>query len=163
MKTIYLIGFMGSGKTTVAEILCEKLDVPLIEMDSLIEKREGRAIKEIFAEKGEAYFRQLETSLLEEIPLENMVVSTGGGAPINPINQKLMRRGTVIFLDASFQVIQERLSQDENRPLWKGKEQEKERLLQERWPVYQQAADITIDVEYKSPERIADEILDVWK
>ncbi|SEB12536.1 shikimate kinase [Thalassobacillus cyri] len=161
MKTIYLIGFMGSGKTTVAEILCQQESLTLMEMDDLIEQSEGRKIKEIFAENGEAYFRKLETALLQEIPAEDVVVSTGGGVPMNPVNQELMRRGTVIFLDASFDIINKRLSQDVNRPLWKGKEDEKFQLLEERRPIYEQAADYVMDVDEKSPELLAKEILHV--
>ncbi|WP_028783195.1 shikimate kinase [Thalassobacillus devorans] len=161
MKTIYLIGFMGSGKTTVAEILCQNESLTLLEMDELIEESEGKKIKEIFADDGEAYFRKLETALLQEFPADNAIVSTGGGVPMNPVNRELMRRGTVIFLDASFDTINKRLSQDGNRPLWKGKEEEKLQLLKERRPVYVQAADYIIEVEGKSPEFIAREILDV--
>ena len=97
-QNIFLIGFMGAGKSTVARMLRERFDMDLIEMDEQIERQEGMCISDIFAVHGEEYFRQLETGLLESLSQkENTVVSCGGGVAMRECNVEAMRKsGTIV-------------------------------------------------------------------
>ncbi|TGB04319.1 shikimate kinase [Halobacillus salinus] len=155
---IFLIGFMGSGKTTVAQQLSEKLALPLLEMDEEIERQEGTSIKDIFSRKGEGYFRQKETELLQSIKADS-VVSTGGGVVEREDNREALHMGKVIYLQASWETIDSRLSNDTTRPLWKGNEQDKKEKFQGRLALYERAADLVVNVDDKSPEVITDEII----
>ena len=163
MKNIILIGFMGCGKSTVGIKLSYRLRRALEDTDKLIEKEEGRTISEIFATDGEAYFRNLETECLKKLiqTTEGKIISVGGGLPIREENHALLKElGTVIYLRATPETIYERVKHDTTRPLLQGDNpQEKIRtLLQERTPVYEQAADFVIDVDNKDFEMILDEI-----
>ncbi|OPZ61049.1 MAG: 3-dehydroquinate synthase [Deltaproteobacteria bacterium ADurb.Bin510] len=118
---IYLVGFMGSGKTTVGRRLALKLGVPFIDLDHEIERQRGAKISEIFRVAGEEAFRLLETQALEELILggREAVVATGGGLPMNPYNRELMKAsGTIVHLAANFETIRQRLAGDTSRPLW---------------------------------------------
>lgn len=122
-RSILLIGFMGSGKTTIGKRLARELALPFTDTDERIEKRTGRSIKEIFAQEGEAYFRDLETEelrlLLEEG--QTSVISVGGGLPVREENRKLMKQlGEVVYLKASTNTLVNRLSGDTTRPLLQG-------------------------------------------
>jgi len=127
MKTsnrIYLIGYMGSGKTTIGKSLAKKLNFRFIDMDYFIENRQHKTINEIFSEKGEETFRLLENKVLKEISaFENVVISTGGGAPCFYDNIEIMNQtGLVIYLKVSPEEIAKRLSFNKNnRPLLKDK------------------------------------------
>ena len=93
MKNIYLVGFMGSGKSTVGKILAEKLNMNFVDTDKLIEEKEGMKIKDIFEQKGESYFRELERKQIEAVvKQEGLVVSTGGGLGANLDNMNLMKK-----------------------------------------------------------------------
>ncbi|PLV57387.1 bifunctional shikimate kinase AroK/3-dehydroquinate synthase AroB [Thermotoga sp. SG1] len=120
---IFLVGMMGSGKSTIGRKVSEVLDLEFVDMDDEIEKREGRSIKRIFEEDGEEYFRLKEKALLKElVERDNIVVSTGGGVVIDPENRDILKRGKTIFLYAPPEVLIERVT-EENRPLLKeGKE-----------------------------------------
>ena len=163
MKNIILIGFMGCGKSTVGIKLSYRLRRALEDTDKLIEKEEGRTISEIFATDGEPYFRSLETECLKKLiqTTDGKIISVGGGLPIRKENHALLKElGTVIYLRATPETIYERVKHDTTRPLLQGDNpQEKIRtLLQERTPVYEQAADFVIDVDHKDFEMILDEI-----
>ena len=120
---LFLIGFMGSGKSTIAAELSRILHRPVLEMDEEIEKREGMSIPAIFSEHGEAYFRQLETDLLKETSaLGGFLVSCGGGAAMREENVREMKKsGIIVLLTALPETILERVADDENRPLLKGR------------------------------------------
>jgi len=121
---IYLIGYMGSGKTTIGRELAKKLDFQFIDVDHFIENRQRKTINKIFSEKGEDAFRLIEHKALEEISLfENVVVSTGGGAPCFYNNMELMNNnGYTIYLKTSPEELTKRLSITKNeRPLLKEK------------------------------------------
>ena len=116
---IYLVGFMGAGKSTVARALGDRLGWRVEDVDALIEKREHRAIADIFARDGEAYFRRVEHATLQELlELRHVVVATGGGTFVDPNNQALINRdGASIWLDVSFDQVIERIPPDGRRPL----------------------------------------------
>ncbi|RWZ60092.1 shikimate kinase [Halobacillus fulvus] len=154
---IYLIGFMGSGKSTVAEQLSERLGLPFIEMDAEIEKQQNMKISDIFAKHGEAYFRAQETSFLRTLEDES-IVSTGGGVIVTPENHRLLNEGTVVYLKASWETIVERLQGDTERPLWQGELEDKKSRFVERLPVYESLADHIVEVDEKHPKEIVEEI-----
>lgn len=116
---LYLVGFMGSGKTTVARALGRRLSWRAIDLDEEIERREGRTVSQVFAKEGEAYFRKVEREvLLAFLPVRNVIVATGGGTFIQPANRSdILADGTTIWLDAPFTRIVERVPSDGRRPL----------------------------------------------
>lgn len=163
-KNIYLIGFMGAGKSTVARILSSRCGKTLIEMDEEIERQEGKTIREIFAEHGEAYFRARETSFLESLEGQrNLVVSCGGGAPMRPCNVEAMRRGgQIVYLSTRPETIYERVKDAHTRPLLEDhmNVDDIRGLLEQRLPAYQAAADWTVGTDGKTSEEVAREILE---
>ena len=151
-NNIILIGFMGSGKTTVGVKLSWKFKMPVEDTDKLIESREGRSISEIFACEGEAGFRAMETALLEEISKRSYarILSVGGGTVVNPVNRQLLKQcGTVIYLRLTPETVYKRLMGDTTRPLLQCENPlEKIRSLMEaRKAAYEECADIIIDVD----------------
>lgn len=137
MKTIYLIGFMGSGKTTIARELSRVLRYPVIDLDESIVKKEGISISDIFSTKGEVYFRELEKEALRTLE-QTAIVSTGGGIVVKEENREwMLKNGIVVFLDCELDEIWNRIKGDESRPLAKRKE-DVVKLYHERKPLYQQ-------------------------
>lgn len=117
-KTVYLCGFMGCGKTTVGRLLAEMSGLAYCDMDDYIEKTEGMTIPEIFAGKGEAYFRERETDAVAALGERGGIISCGGGAMLKDINAETAAKyGTVVYIDTPFEVCWERISGDTNRPL----------------------------------------------
>ena len=119
-RNIVLIGFMGSGKTTLGLKLSYLLRMPVEDTDKMIERQEGRSISEIFADDGEAYFRELETEILRKCGSRKYeyILSVGGGTPVNLVNRPLLHQcGTVVYLRVSPEVVYERLKNDTTRPL----------------------------------------------
>ena len=163
---IVLIGYMGAGKTSVGRELAAKLSVPFIDLDQIIEANDDRSISEIFQQKGEAYFRRLESLYLEStLQLPRGVLATGGGTPIFENNlEKIKNHSTSIYLRCSAPLIIARLnSQIDQRPLIKGLEEDELadfviQHLSHRSPYYEQA-DITIECDGKSIDDITDEIV----
>ncbi|ACD66168.1 MAG TPA: shikimate kinase [Sulfurihydrogenibium sp.] len=160
MKNIYLVGFMGSGKSTVGKILAEKLNMKFVDIDKLIEEKEGMKIKDIFEQKGESYFRELERKQIEAIVnQEGLVVSTGGGLGANLNNMNLMKKnGDVVWLDVSLNTVLDRLKNDQDRPLLKQPIEKIKQLFEERKNVYR-LANIRINADKKTPSQIVEEIL----
>ncbi|WP_299226265.1 shikimate kinase [Sulfurihydrogenibium sp.] len=160
MKNIYLVGFMGSGKSTVGKILAEKLNMNFIDIDKLIEEKEGMKIKDIFEQKGEGYFRELERKQIEAVvKQEGLVVSTGGGLGANLDNMNLMKKnGDVVWLDVSLNTVLDRLKNDQDRPLLKQPTEKIRQLFEERKNVYR-LANIRINADKKTPSQIVEEIL----
>ncbi len=165
-RNIILEGFMGSGKTTVSQILADELDMDLLDTDDAIETTEGRSINEIFASDGEEAFRDMETELLDTIASDHwrdMVISLGGGMPVREENRKLLSAsGKVVYLKASPEVIYERVKDDTSRPLLKCEDPKAKikELLDARSGFYEEAADLVIDTDGKTPPEIVREILD---
>lgn len=167
-KHIYLIGYMGSGKTTVGRILSEKTDLPCIDMDEIISSRLSMSIGDIFDKLGETAFREAESSLLEEIAASTapLVVSCGGGVPLMHENRLVLKSsGTTYLLEADPEEILRRIEGDESRPLLENKKSISyvSEMLESRHNAYAEASDMTISTNGKTPEEIADEILAVLK
>jgi len=164
MKNIILIGFMGVGKGSTAREIVKQSGIVAVDTDDIIESMENRRIKKIFEEDGEAYFRDLEkrVALWLQKSVENTLISTGGG--FYKVSN-LKKIGKVVLLDSSFDGIYKRIKNHPNaekklkkRPLFKEIAKAKE-LYKQRLPEYKKVADIIIDVEGKSVEKIASEIL----
>lgn len=163
-KNVILIGFMGAGKTSVGYHLAKKLGYRQLDTDELIEKKAGRRIPDIFKQKGEEYFRQLETDMLRELKqtANERVISTGGGLPLREENAALLKEmGFVVYLSISEQAVLERLKGDRKRPLLQGEDPQGavHRLLEYRKPLYEIAAHMPVEVDNKSFEQIVAEIV----
>lgn len=162
MNNIYLIGFMGTGKTTVAKALAQKLNMDLMEMDDAIEAREGMDIPRIFQQRGEAWFRKVETDVLQEAAVRgNTVVSCGGGVPLKPENVAVMQKsGTVIMLSASPGEVYERVKESD-RPLLKGNMNTDyiAGLMEKREGCYKAAADKEVETGRREISEIIQEIV----
>jgi 3-phosphoshikimate 1-carboxyvinyltransferase len=155
-----LIGFMGSGKSTVAQLLAERHGLLLVEMDACIVQQSGKkSVSDIFDQEGEAAFRLLEAKLAASLRLKtNVVISTGGGVIMDAeVMKNLSEQATVIWLKAGWETIVERLKQKRDRPLWLDLEKANA-LYTQRLPLYQQAAHLTIDTEGLTPQAIAAQI-----
>jgi len=163
-KNIIMVGFMGSGKTTVGRILAKKLGYEFFDTDKYIEKKEGMTITEIFAQKGEPWFRNLELQVAREISeSENKVIGTGGGMVKNDEIMRLLKAGgIVVYLKASAGKIAYNLRNDNSRPLLAGEDKfaKIKSLLAQREHLYIKAADITINTDRRVPKKVALDIID---
>jgi shikimate kinase len=157
---VYLIGFMGAGKSTVARALAKRLDWAAEDIDERIEKRERRDIPTIFRQEGEPYFRAIEQEeLIALLPARGMVIATGGGTIINPMARELMLRdGAVIWLDAPFTTVLDRVPLDGRRPLAADRI-EMESLYNQRLMAYSRAH-LRLDAGKRSVEELVDQIVD---
>ena len=161
-KSVFLIGMMASGKTTVGRALAERLGWEFVDADRELERRCGVPVSFIFEKEGEAGFRARETQLLAELTRrEGIVLSTGGGAPMFEINRKLLSRGVVIQLITTVSDILERTRCDTSRPLLAGDDKvaRVRQLLLERGPVYDAASDHRIVTTRRHPSVVVDRIL----
>ncbi len=169
MKTsLALIGFMGTGKTAVAKALAWRLNKEFIELDSLIEKKAGKSIPEIFQQDGEAAFRKLETDVTSQVAgRKNAVIAGGGGIVLNQINiEQLKKECVIVYLTASPEVILKRTADAKNmRPLLEvaDRAQRIRELLKQRQPLYERAADITIDTSESGVNSVAEQIISELK
>lgn len=165
MKNLVLIGFMGTGKSTVGKILAKKLGYRFLDADAEIERREQKSITQIFEMCGEEGFRNMETAVLCELAQKkNSVIATGGGAVLRKENMDALRKnGVVILLRARIETIVQRVAGNDKRPLAKGQSaRELEARLQSR-AIYYENHDFAFDVEDLSPMQIADRIIDIYK
>jgi shikimate kinase len=170
MKKIVLIGYMSSGKSTIAKLLSEKLQMRSCDLDKLIEKEVGLSIENIFQQKGEVFFRKKEHEIFKIILSSDdaLIVSTGGGTPCYANNHLLLNENEVVsvYLKASIDTLYERLLHEkEHRPLvaHKTREELKEFIamhLFERSYYYNQAT-YTITTDNKTPEKITEELIGV--
>lgn len=162
---IFLTGCMGSGKSTVGAIVARKLGRPFIDLDKYIEKKEGKKINQIFKEQGEDAFRKMETEALLNLPEKKAVIATGGGVVLKEENRKIMKDlGAVLFLDIPPEKLAKRLSNDNSRPLLRGKNKEEElkKILEVRGPMYQDCT-YRIDAEDLTPLQAAQEVIHFMK
>jgi shikimate kinase len=157
---VYLVGFMGAGKSTVARALARRLHWTTEDIDERIEKRERRDIPTIFRQDGEPYFRSIEQEeLIALLPVRGTVVATGGGTIVNPIAREMMLRdGAVIWLDAPFATVLERVPLDGRRPLAADRI-EMESLYNQRLMAYSRAH-LRLDAGKSSVEDLVDQIVD---
>ena len=134
-RNIILVGFMGTGKTTVGQMLAARLGKSFVDMDKLIEERTSKSISAIFEHDGEAHFRELERKMAHELSLkDNIVVGAGGGIVLNPANiEAFNESGIVVCLTAAPEVIIERVSSDSHRPLLEDGEKRDQVLARWAW------------------------------
>ena len=161
---VVLIGFMGAGKSTIAELLRTGWGMERIEMDALIEEREGMRISKIFETKGEPYFRDLETELLIELQARsNAVISCGGGVAMRERNVAEMKKnGRVVLLTAHPETILERVKDNHDRPLIENNKTVEgiSALMEARRERYMAAADLVIETDRKTGEEICRELVE---
>lgn len=161
---VYLIGYRGTGKTSTARILAEKLGWEWLDADEFLQARHGKTIRQIFAEEVEKGFREKESQLLQELSdYEDHVIATGGGIILREDNRALLKKGIVVWLQAPADVLWQRLQQDvstaEKRPdLAQGGLAEIEQLLELRAPLYEECHDFAVNTGSRSPEEVADVI-----
>ena len=164
-RPVFLVGFMGAGKTSVARKLARMAGVASVDMDTYIERCEHKRVKEIFAEVGEDGFRAIETQTLYELGMKNdpMVISCGGGVVLRPENRKaLSELGLVVYLSVTAAEAASRISDVSSRPLF-GDLQNAQRVIDERLPLYEEVADVTIDTVGRGSSSIAHEVFDILK
>jgi len=162
---LYLIGYMGTGKTTVGRILSENMCLPLLEMDEILISRFNMSINDVFETLGEDVFREAETLLLQDIAALDgpSIVSCGGGVPLKEENRVILKEsGKSILLTASPSTLMSRLSDCKDRPLISDMEMSKiEEMLIKRKAAYDEAADYTITTDGFFPSEIAGTIMDI--
>ncbi len=157
IKNIVLIGFMGSGKSTVGKVLAEELGYNFVDTDDLVEASEGMGIPEMFKTIGEQGFRESETAALKEaMGLNKTIVSTGGGIVTIEGNRALLGKGTVVYLEASPEQVYENVKDDTSRPLLQGEDVFGKicSMLEDREKHYKEAAHYTVRVDGKTPKEI---------
>ena len=151
---VYLIGPMGSGKTSIGQRLAKKLGLEFLDNDHELEAQTGASVSLIFDLEGEAGFRSRETEMLKKLTArENVLVATGGGTILAPVNRELLKNsGTVIYLRTSVKQQIKRLSRDKTRPLLQSGDREEKlaRLAMERNPLYEEIADIIFPSQNRS-------------
>ena len=160
---LILCGMMGVGKTTVGIKLAEYTHRSWYDTDSVITEKYGK-ISDIFARYGEARFREIETETVKTLAsTDNLVISVGGGLVLKQENNEILQKnGKIVYLRASVETLEKRLQGDSSRPLLQTEESLRERLeklVQARAPSYEKAADYVVDVDGKTPEEIAAEII----
>ena len=160
---IVLIGFMGSGKTSVGEQLSQLLEMDYVDTDNLIIEKSDKTINEIFEIHGQDYFRRLEMETIKNLEVyENTIISCGGGVVLNPDNIKSLRQsGTIVWLKASSEEIYRRISNDKTRPLLKDgfTVDHLDKVLKSRLIQYENSMDIEIDTDGRSIEEVCNEII----
>lgn len=168
MPVITLIGYRGSGKSSVAEPLAERLGFSWIDADDEIERVAGKSIATIFAEEGEPRFRQVEREVMQDLlGRDKLIIAAGGGAILNAETRREMREaGPVIWLKASVTALEQRISEDAStasrRPALTSSASQREEiqnLLDQREPLYREAATITVETDSKTVSQIVDEII----
>lgn len=165
---LILIGFMGSGKSTVGQELANRLQVPFFDTDQEIEKEAKEKISDIFRLKGEAAFREIETKTFKHILMNHdpSVISTGGGMVLSEENRSLMENHVVVLLEASIGEVFRRLQDDINRPLLQQNEDRFlgiRQLYEKRKEFYDMAAKLKITTDDKTIEQIVEEIISAIK
>ena len=159
---IYLIGSMGSGKSTIGKMLASKLHLPFIDIDKKIEQKEKMVISDIFKENGENYFRKIESDILKKYSaLNEFVISTGGGAVLSQDNKKILNNGYKIYLKISIDAQYNRVKHRKHRPLLI--EGDLKTILKDldevRGVIYSDLADLVVDVSYLDKEDVLSSIM----
>ena len=164
-RNIVLVGFMGSGKSSTGRYVAERLGRPFLDMDTEIERREGRSIPEIFAKSGEPFFRELERNLVRELAAQpGLVIAPGGGIVLNPDNiRDFAATGLVINLRVSPEWVLKRIGQDPHRPLLQGADplQRIRDLMEKRRTLYA-SVPYQLETDGLTPEAVGDQVLDLF-
>ena len=164
-KNIYLVGLMGSGKTTLGKILANKIDKQFYDSDQVIEEKLGVDVPIIFEYEGEAGFREREKDILKElVGIQNIVLATGGGIILSKSNRDLLaKNGIVVYLKSNQKDLILRMKNDKTRPLLKNGNIEEiiKKLCKEREPLYEEIADFEIMTKNKRIHEIVNEIMSV--
>jgi shikimate kinase len=165
MENIILVGYMGSGKTSVGQDIASIKGYTFVDTDKMIEENEKRTISDIFATEGEEAFRDMETRLLENLISQGgrgLVISTGGGMPLRNENRRLLAQlGRVVYLRALPATIYERIKEDKTRPLLQCADPQSKikEMIALRGPLYEKSAAIVIDVDNLSQSEVGEEII----
>ena len=165
-RPIVLVGLMGVGKSMVGQTVSERLEVPFVDLDEVIERRDGRSAREIFAEEGESRFRQLESQILGDILASTespFVLSTGGGVVTVAANRQLIKDAScsVVLLEASLEELVQRLAGDRSRPLLAGDTRAAlQSLWVEREAHYREVSDVTVSTDGHSVDEVADLVIE---
>jgi 3-dehydroquinate dehydratase type I len=155
---VVLVGFMGAGKTTVGHIMAERLGLPFVDSDVLIEQRQGREIREIFRAEGEPYFRQLEHETVAGLVRgRDAVIALGGGAVEDPRSRAVLRNARVVYLRVSYDEAMARVKSDEFRPMLHRADLDE--VYRRRVPVYEDVSVLTVDTDDRRPDAVALEVL----
>ena len=163
MNNIYLIGFMGAGKTTLAHSLAEVLNLNCMDLDQCIEKEEKTTISTLFEKQGEAYFRDLEVKYLKKTEnLKSTIISTGGGIIGYKENRVFLKNQLSIYLDWPFDVLYTRIAGDKERPLSKSYDQLKA-LHKERLPFYEESSKIHLKCNEETPYLLVQKTVDILR
>ncbi|MBN1201604.1 MAG: shikimate kinase [Anaerolineae bacterium] len=162
-QNIVLTGFMGTGKSTVGRLVADRLGLAFVDTDAIIEARDGRTIADIFAQDGEAAFRQLEADVcLQTASQRGQVIATGGGALLNPVVRETFEAsGLVICLKCGLDEAIRRVGDDPARPLFATERDRLARLLAARADLYDSLPH-QIDTTHHSPPEIVEEVLRLW-
>jgi shikimate kinase len=163
VRNLILIGFMGSGKSSVGREIARRYGLRFLDTDSMIRQKYGKSISEIFVIDGESAFREEEHQVLLRLRgAQQMVVATGGGIVLEPRNRSILRSlGAVIWLTAEEEVIWERVSRKQSRPLLQTDDPRStiRSLMAIRYPLYHETADITIETSELSHQEVATRVL----
>ena len=166
-ERVLLVGMMGAGKSTVGRALAERLGVPYLDSDEQVERNTGRTVPEIFEADGEAAFRAEEKKALAQATTSDgpLVVSVAGGAVLDSDNRRRLREaGTVVWLRADVSTLAARVGSGAGRPLLSdGSEEALARLYAERRPVYEELADVVVDVDGITPSEAVERIVTALK
>ena len=161
-EKIYLVGSMGSGKSTVGRLLARQMNLPFFDIDKMIVDQEKMSITDIFSKYSEEYFREIESNMLEKNSHEvNFVTSTGGGCILREQNIKILKQGLVVYLKISIDAQYERVKNRTHRPLLNGSvtKDDLARLDEERGSIYSDISDIEVDVSNFNKEDVLSSII----
>lgn len=155
--TVVLMGFMGAGKSTVGYMLAEKLSLPFVDIDILIEHRTSRRVRDIFTEDGEAEFRRLEhETVVEVLSGPDAVVALGGGALQHPGTREALRNVTAVHLEVTYEEAILRIGNDDLRPMMARPDIRD--VYDRRLGVYREAADLSVKTDLRRPEEVVEEL-----
>jgi shikimate kinase len=155
---IVLVGFMGAGKTTVGHLLADKLGLPFVDNDVVIESRAGRSVREIFAADGEPAFRELEHEVAAELLRgQDAVLALGGGAAEHPGTQRALRGSDVVYLQVGYDEAMVRVRQDEGRPMLRAPDLQA--IFERRLAAYRSVATQTVATDGRRPEAVCLDII----